>query len=326
MTGKTISILQGDDPEVISAAESVISAVAPDINLVHGEIGRTAYEHSGSVFPSETADLIVNSDSVLCGRTDLAGLRERDPIFMIKKQMNLFTEVNEYYPLRKKMGCEGIDLVTISPVMDMIMDIRELESLDGVTTDGFISSESIGSVFEEAVRICEARRRKNVTFITDSYVFPTAARMSTERFRKCFAATEFSTEELSTEDVTCRLTLDPSSIEAVITGTVATPSMCGQAAGMIGGTGLMPHAYVGKTLGIYTPSNCFNSARKENPTSAVLSAALMLLNMGRERSYDLIKKSVREMYRLGKTTPDVGGILTPSDFTKGLLDTIAEFQ
>jgi isocitrate/isopropylmalate dehydrogenase len=56
-----------------------------------------------------------------------------------------------------------------------------------------------------------------------------------------------------------------------------------------------------------------------NPTSAILSAAMALDNMGMSAEAEKIRKAVRYVYSKGTITPDVGGNATTKEFTNSVI-------
>lgn len=326
MSYKKVLILPGDGcgPAVIQAAERVINAAAPMVDLIHGEIGRSAYEHTADVLPVETEDMIADCDSILCGHVDVSEMNVRDPVLSILRHTNMYAEMSEFYPLSKSVGNRNMDIAIIGPNTRVNQMVSEMESLEGVDADYFTSSDDTEKFFEKSVTLCEAKKKSKVALVTDSELLPTTIEMYRNIFQKVFAATEFQTSMMQSTDATCLLAEHPGEVEILIAGPFSGPFLRGEASGMNGGRGLMARAFIGEDMAMYMPDTCpmRTDNRIENPTSAILASALLLLNLGFEQAHDNIVMAVREMYRLGKITPDVGGKKTPKDFTDGVIEFI----
>lgn len=327
MTQQKIFVAYGDryGPAVIRAAESVIRTVAPDVDLLHGRIGADAYNNTSYALPPETMDLLSDCDAVLSGPVDMEGIPGRDPLTTIKKQMGMFMEYGEYFPLRETPGRNPIDLVVMSPTVESTLSVYETESLDGVSSEYYTSTETASRIFAKAMYLSEMKRKKEISFVSDNILYPLREKLLRDSFHRHFAATEFRAKDCGTTEIMFSLSHGPSSAGVLVCDIHSSACVRGLASGLAGGSGLMPHAYLGENIGLYMPAPVIIDdvpGRKVNPTSAILSSAVMLLNLGRENCYNAITEAVREMYRSGHTTPDMGGKLTTPGFAKGVKELI----
>jgi len=331
MSSKKVLVLpgDGDGPVLVAAAEDVLEAATSGVDLIHGEIGAAAYGHTSQALPAETADLAAAADAVLSGPVGnpLSMGNLRNPLATLRKQLNLLAEVREFYPLCSYLGNRDVDLVFVSFCSDTALSVTEVDSLDGISTDHFTGVDASGELFDLALAIGEMRRRKRVTCLSGTGLFPASEKLFVDLFHRHFAATEFLMDDANSAQAACRLAADPSSLELVVSGLICAPAFAGQAAGMIGGDGLMPVGYVGRRGGLFMPTMPTVADRSiPNPTSAILAGALMLLNLGMDSAYEDIKKAVREMYRVGRVTPDRGGNLSTAAFAHGVADLVRSYQ
>jgi len=88
----------------------------------------------------------------------------------------------------------------------------------------------------------------------------------------------------------------------------------------VGGTYLTPSGNLGDDMGLFEP---MHSAQPDlagqdrvNPTSSILSAAMMLDFLGMKSRGDIIRRSVREAYAKMERTADVGGSMGTRDFAE----------
>lgn len=319
----------GHGPSVIRAAESIIQLVAPDLDLYHAKIGADAYESTSYALPPETMELIADCDAMLSGPVIMDGIPERDPIFIIKKQMGLYLEYGEFFPLGNSEVGKGVNTIIMSPTPESTLNVYETESLDGVASEYYTSIENMSKIFSKTMMLSEMSRRSKITLISDNILYPIREKLMRAEFRKHLAATEFELEDLTTGETTFRLAHRPETLDALLCDIHSATCVWGLLSGLIGGSGLMPKAYLGDRMGLFMPSPTYSTdpVRKTNPTSAILSAAVMLKTLGRRSEYEMIRNAVCEMYRLNRVTTDLGGNLNAEKFTVGVKQLIlTEFQ
>ncbi|MCQ2085592.1 MAG: isocitrate/isopropylmalate family dehydrogenase [archaeon] len=320
---KKVLVTYGDGygPTVIRAAESVLRAVAPDLEISRGKIGADAYDNTSYALPPETIELIAQADAILSGPTMMKGIPERDPLVTIKKQMGLYLEYGEFFRLCDYMGTVDLDTVVLSPTVESTLNVYETESLDGVASEYYTSMDQLSKIFPRSIELAEMRRRRKVELVSDNTMYPIREKLIRSEFRKNYAASEFIVGDLSTKVATFRLAHDPQSVDTLLCDIHSATCIWGQNMGLIGGSGLMPRAFFGDKKSLYMASEVYPgevAGRELNPTSAILSVAVMLLSFGEEEAYHQIVKAVREMYRIGRTTPDVGGKLNAEKFAEGV--------
>ncbi|WP_400219755.1 isocitrate/isopropylmalate family dehydrogenase [Methanomethylophilus alvi] len=332
MANKKVLILPGDGPgpSVISAAEKVIRAAAPGVDLIHGEIGNVAYEHTSKALPASTMDMISTSDAILSGPADMSLIGGRDPIADIKRQMHLFAEVQEFRPLAGYLADRDVDILLVSHCVDAVSSVRESEGLDGVVSELDTDDDALSELFTSCMHIAEVTGRMKICLVRGMGLFESSERHMLDSFHSHFATSEFSVEDMSAEKAACLLQMVPETFDVVVSGTTTSQYLRGLLSGMIGGSGISPVAYLGERKGLFMPSRTFgsmNESRPWNPTSAILAGSEMLRYMGFGVEYSAIQKAVSDMYESGLTTSDIGeGHLSPDEFTQGVIDRIREQQ
>ncbi|MCQ2078669.1 MAG: isocitrate/isopropylmalate family dehydrogenase [archaeon] len=324
---QTVLVTYGDGsgPKVIRSAERVLRLVAPDLDIIHGRIGADAYENTSYALPPETMEMISRADMILSGPVCMEGINERDPLVTIKKQMGLFLDYREYYPLKDVDGSTRLDTVVISPTLESTMDVYETESLDGVASEFYTDIESVERLMSRSSDIARMKHRPRIDLVTSNYIYPKRERLIQNMFLEHFRGTAFRTGIMSLSETVFTLAHRPEVPDVLLCDIHSAASVKGAAAGIVGGTGLMPQAFFGNGKSLFTPATMFGEDiphRSENPTSAILSVALLLLSIGMEDGYRAVRNAVRMMYRDERTTPDIGGKLTPDKFTDGIIDLV----
>ena len=310
--------------DVIGSAVSVMNAVAGDLEIVFGDIGMTAYEKTDHYLPPDTIDLATDADAIIAGNVieKPNDIRYRNPLKILKKQLNLYSVYRKYFPLCQGLGVPGIDMIVMTGNPDSLLNIIEKENLDGIISEKFISRESCKKLFRKTLTIAEAKNRSRITCVHRSDMFPLSDGTFLNMFYKEFAASEFLINDMDVENFASELIMNPSSIDVIVCTDLYGATISGMAAGMVGGIYLTPMGSIGDTQGLFEPMHGPTPDTPEgmtNPTSAILSGAMALDHIGMTSKGDDIRQAVRNAYAQGKTTPDIGGTMSTKEFTDYLV-------
>ncbi|MDR1404483.1 MAG: hypothetical protein LBJ20_02805 [Candidatus Methanoplasma sp.] len=335
---KNILVLPGDGigPEVTSSAVSILEQVAGDrIEIIYGDIGQSAFIKTSEYLPAETVDMATDADSIITGAVidPLSDKSYRNPIRVLKKQLSLYSVVKKFSSLGKNIGIGDTDLILINGNPDALLNVEEAECLDGVDIHKFISAVSCRKLFRKTVQISSYMGRSSVTCAHRKEMFPVADGMFVDMFYKELAGFGFALNDMDVDAVASETVKDPSSKDVIVSTDIYGTVLSGMAAGIIGGSHLTPVGNIGDSSGLFEPMHGPNpktaESGKVNPTSAILSAAMALDNMGMSPEAEKIRKAVKHVYSLGNITPDVGGTATANEFTDcviGALKTVSEEQ
>ena len=315
----------GEGPRVIGAAEKVLKAAAPDLEVLHERIGADAYRNTSYALPPETLDTLSECCALLSGPVDMTGIDERNPLETIKVQAGLLAEYSEIFSIHGPLDDTPMDIGVISPAVSDMLDIHETEDLDGVTSGFYTNTEASVDLFSIARHLSELRNADKVWFSDDNRRFPARNRIVRKTFHDIFDNASFISVEREPDEISYHLAHDPESVDVILCGADSAPQIYGYGTGIIGESGLMPHAFLSKNFGLFVPMEPLPfdvRERAENPTSAILSVAVMFLSMGRREDYNTVRSAVCEMYSNGHTTRDIGGKLNASQFADGVTDII----
>ncbi|MDR3282302.1 MAG: hypothetical protein LBS92_01675 [Candidatus Methanoplasma sp.] len=332
---KKILVLPGDGvgPEVTSSAVSVLTAVAGDVvDIMYSDIGSSAFEATGHCLPADAIDLATDADAIIVGTViDQASDRHHhNPVRTLKKQLNLYTVVRKFFPLCDWIGSKGVDMMLMTGNPDSLLNISETESLDGVTTQKFLSNNSCKRLFKKVMQTAEAKGRRRITCVHRVTAFPMSDGLFLDMFYKEFAATDILVNDMEVELAASEMVMNPSSMDILVSTDLYGSVLAGVGAGLVGGSYLTPMGSVGDTVGLFEP---MHGPRPEmadkdsvNPTSAILSAAMALDHVGLWKEAEDIRVGVRGAYASGWTTPDVGGSLGTSAFTKAVIEVVKNLE
>lgn len=321
---KRILALPGDGtgPEVIYHAVRVLNAASGDIDIVFGDIGAGAYAKTDYYLPPETIDLATESDAIIAGGVMRKpnDMRYRDPLRVLKKQLNLYAVLRKFRPLSP--GAGNVDMMILTGNPDALLNVLEKENLDGIITEKFTSSDSCRKLFRMAVRVAELKRRRSILCAHRADLFPHQDSAFVDIFYKELAASEFVIDDEEVERVAERMVLDPSSLDVIVSTDVYGTVLSGVASGLVGGIRLTPVGSIGDSQGLFEPMRGPDAAGDSgyvNPTSAMLSGAMALDYIGHTDAAEAIRKAVRAAYATGDVTPDVGGTSSAKAFTDAVV-------
>ena len=326
---KRILVLPGDGigPEVTSSAVRILEAtVGGGIRIDYGDIGQSAFVKTSEYLPAETVDLAVDADAVIAGGVvDTPSDRNyRNPIRILKKQLNLYSVVRKFFPLCESLGVRGVDLLIINGNPDALLSVLETESLSGVDTRKFVSRTSCKKVFQMTMRLSSAMGRKKMTCAHRASMFPMLDGMFVEMFYKELAGSGFLMQDMEVDKIASELVKNPSSLDVIVSTDIYGTVLAGVAAGMVGGGYLTPVGNIGDNAGLFEPmhgpSPKMIKPGTANPTSTILSGAMALDHLGMSPEAEKIRKAVRYVYSTGAVTPDVGGTATTKGFTDSVID------
>ncbi|NPA22707.1 MAG: NADP-dependent isocitrate dehydrogenase [Crenarchaeota archaeon] len=128
-----------------------------------------------------------------------------------------------------------------------------------------------------------------------------------------------------------QIILNPRSYSVILCPNVNGDYLSDAAAALVGGVSVAPSANIGDSAALFEPvhGTAPDIAGKgiANPTAMILSACLMLEYMGWLEASDLVKRSLQEVIRSGKVTPDLAkhrGVrpLTTEEFKREVIETM----
>ena len=323
-----ILALPGDSigPSVIGAAVEVIGAVADDIEIVDGDPGFSAYEASGQYLPLETLDLAGECGTILCGpvrvvRDDKG--RPKDPLETLKIQLDLYSMVRRFTTLSPDLGKEGMDITLWGSNTIAGRDIVETRDIDGITLTKCVRSASYCRMMGRALSEIEVSGRKKISCITRGDIFPESSDLFEESFNSLFGSTDMEVRCVNVSRWASEIVRDPCRDDSVICADLYSHVVAGILAGLAGGNHLTPLGFAGDSNYLLIPGNMqtFEEIPKEyaNPTSAMVAGAMALTRMNRRSASDNIINALRETYRAGDRTPDMGGDMTTEQFTMSVI-------
>ena len=326
-----ILLLPGDGygPSIIDAAERTVTMATGDVEIVRGDIGFAAYERTGELLPSDTADLVRECGTAICGpvkdyRDDVG--KTFNPLESLKVGLDLYAVKRSFRTLSDDLGVPGLDITLWASNMTLGSDIVESRDIDGITISKYIRSSSYSRMMARALTDLELSGKGSVVCVTQDTLFPDSSNMFSETFDSLFDPSVFDTDHRNVQYWASKFVRDPKEFDYVVCADLYSNVAAGIMAGLTGGNRLSPIAYIGEGCTLILPGlyKTFEDVPKgyANPTSAITAATIALSNKRRKKEALSVIRALMETYDAGERTPDVGGTLTTAEFTDRVLSRI----
>ncbi len=346
-----IASLPGDGigPEVNAEALKVLgAAVAAEglkLDVTEQRIGGNAIDATGSPLPEQTLDAVRGADAVLLGavggpKWDDSEVRPEAGLLALRRELGVFANLR---PVAVPAGAEGASPLRPGVVAgtDMLI-VRELTGgiyfgepagiseengvRTGINTMRY-DEEEIRRVARVAFRQAE-QRRGHVTSVDKANVLA-VSRLWREVVTAVHAE-EFpnvALEHLYVDNAAMQLVRRPTDFDVVVTGNLFGDILSDLAATLPGSLGMLPSASVGGRAGLFEPVHGsapdIAGSGRANPCAAILSAAMLLDDIGRPQLGNVVRESVTSVLAEGLSTPDVGGKLTTSELGDAIAERVA---
>ena len=319
-----IVCLPGDGigPEVVGAAQTVLRALVPEVELEEHLLGGVAIKETGSPLPPETVSACKGADAVLLGAVGLPEF-DADEVRPEQGLIGLRRELDVYANLRPaRQG--AVDLVIVRElVAGLYYGAR------GVKPDGTVFDtceyrpDQIERLARRAFELA-GRRSGRLTSVDKANVLDTSRlwrRVVTE------LAAEYPDVELEhmlVDNAAMQLVLAPGQFDVLAMENTFGDILSDVAAAVTGGLGLAASASLGDGRpGIFEPvhGSAPDIAGKgiANPAATLRSVALLLEHgLGRPEEARALDAAVNRALET-TPTPDLGGSATTGEFADAIL-------
>jgi 3-isopropylmalate dehydrogenase len=312
----------GIGPEVVGAAQTVLRALVPEVELEDHLLGGVAIKETGSPLPPETVVACKGADAVLLGAVglpefDAAEVRPEQGLIGLRRELDVYANLR---PARQG----AVDLVIVRElVAGLYYGAR------GVKPDGTVFDtceyhpDQIERLARRAFELA-GRRSGRLTSVDKANVLDTSRlwrRVVTE------LAAEYPDVELEhmlVDNAAMQLVLAPEQFDVLVMENTFGDILSDVAAAVSGGLGLAASASLGdERPGIFEPvhGSAPDIAGKgiANPAATLRSVALMLEHgLGRPEEARALDVAVDRALET-TPTPDLGGSATTGEFADAVL-------
>ena len=329
---KNVVVIGGDGigPEVIASAVGVLNAVDAPLTLSFARMGLECFRQTGAYLPDETVLALDGADACLFGAItspDASVKDYRSPILWLRKHFDLYANVRPVTRLVPDLGIGDLNAVIVRENTEgMYSGIEHVE--DGVVTlERKVSEKACRRLVKYAVGHCRTNGIGRITCVHKSNVM----RLSDGLFKRIFyeevAGSGLEASDMLVDAAAASLIMKPRQFGCLVTLNLYGDILSDEAAAVVGGLGFAPSVNHGDGFDIYEPTHgsAPDIAGKgiANPTAAILSASMMLKDLGLKEESDRIDSAIIATLKSGVRTPDAGGAATTWDYTQSVLAELA---
>ncbi len=332
-----IAIIAGDGigVEVTRQAARVLRCVAAEagleLELVELDHGAERYLRTGvAITREELAALETSYDAILLGalgdprvpdhahaREVLLGLRFRLDLYVNLRPVRLYDAA--FSPL-KDVRPEDVDLVifrenTEGPYVGMGGIFKKGTADEIAIQEDVNTRKGVERIVRAAFEFAHANGRRRVTLADKANAMRYVGGLWRRVFEEVGAEyPDIEREAWYVDALALDMVLRPARYDVIVTANLFGDILSDLAAALVGGLGLAPSAnlHPGKP-GLFEPVHGsapdIAGQDRANPLAAVLTAALMLDQLGYGREAARIEAAVRRSIELRQCTPDLGGEL-----------------
>jgi len=331
-----ILILPGDGigKEIVAQAIKVIDSLNANhnmgMNLVHGLIGGSAYDETGSPLPDETLMAAKDCDSILLGAVGgyqweslKRELRPERGLLGIRAELDLFSNLRPaiLYPqlanasTLKNEVVSGLDLMIVRELVGGIYfgQPRGIEIKDGERfglNSATYSESEIARIGHSAFQIAQ-KRDKRVCSIDKANVLEVCElwREVMEEVSQDYPDIELS--HMYVDNAAMQLVRAPKQFDVIVTSNLFGDILSDCAAMLTGSIGMLPSASLNeKNYGMYEPihGSAPDIAGKDiaNPLATILSVSMMLrYSLNQAPLAEKINAAVNVVLDQGYRTKDI---------------------
>lgn len=337
-----ISMITGDGigPELSKSALSIVDAVMSksglELDVVELDAGDGALARSGTALPAETISEMRRSDACLKAPV---GESAADVIVVLRRTLDLYANIRpaKSYPGISSLRSD-IDLVIVRENTEDLYIGKEFDLGDGAAAAMRVISERASTRIARCAFETARRRnlKKRVTCVHKSNVMRMTDGLfadSCERVAEHYPDVEF--DQMYVDACAMNLVRQPQKFDVVVTTNLFGDILSDESSQVVGGLGMAAAANIGDSFALFEPVHGagFDIAGQNiaNPSSLLLSICMMLDWLGARNNDDLcgrgknlIESAIFDLTKSGIATVDVGGSCTTSEFTRRVVEKIAE--
>jgi len=350
-----ILILPGDGigKEIVAQAIKVIDSLNANhslgMNLVHGLIGGSAYDETGSPLPEETLIAAKECDSIILGAVGgqqweslERELRPERGLLGIRAELDLFSNLRPaiLYPqlanasTLKNEVVSGLDLMIVRELVGGIyfgqprgIEIKDGERF-GVNSATYFESE-IARIGHSAFQIAQ-KRDKRVCSVDKANVLEVCElwREVMEEVSQNYPDVKLT--HMLVDTAAMQLVRAPKQFDVMVTSNLFGDILSDCAAMLTGSIGMLPSASLNKNnYGMYEPihGSAPDIAGKDiaNPLATIISVSMMLrYSLNQEPLADKIIAAVNVVLDQGYRTKDISAVGDTIVGTEAMGDLIVE--
>jgi isocitrate dehydrogenase len=326
---RKITVLPGDGigPEVVQSALEIIKATGVPVEFEICEAGAKAFQ-KGIVtgVPNETIESIERTRVVLKGPLETPiGYGNRSA------NVNLRTLFETYGNIRPVRELPGVQTAFTGRNLDIVIVRENIEDLyagiEYMQTPGvaeglkLISREGCEKIVKLAFAFAIAEGRKSVHCATKANIMKLTEGLLQRTFEE-FAPQYpgIKSKHILIDNCAHQLAMRPEQFDVIVTTNMNGDILSDLTSGLTGGLGFAPSANIGNDVAIFEAVHGsapdIAGKNKANPTALILSAAMLLRQIGEGKAANDVEQAVLVTLESGLRTSDMIGVDAPATTTE----------
>ena len=261
-------------------------------------------------------------------RAILLGMRFRFDLYVNLRPVRLFDA--RYSPL-KDVKAEDVDLVIVREnteglYVGMGGQFKRGTPDEVAVQDDVNTRKGVERIIRAAFEYARSKQRRKVTLTDKANAMEHVGELWRRVFREVSAEyPEVKTDAVYVDALAMNLILRPADYDVIVAPNLFGDILSDVAAALVGGLGLAPSAnlHPGRP-GLFEPVHGsappLVGTNRANPLAAVLTAALMVEQLGHSDVARSMESAVAAAVAAGQTTPDLGGTLTTDAVGDGICE------
>jgi isocitrate dehydrogenase (NAD+) len=325
-----VTLIRGDGigPEIVEATLKIIEKTGLKIAWEEALAGQEALKTEGDPLPEKTIASIRRNGLALKGPlTTQVGKGFRSINVAMRREFGLYANLR---PIRSFSGVKALyqdlNLVVVREnTEDLYAGIERQVGADQAESIKVITRKGSERIARFAFEYALQQGRKKVTAIHKANIMKLSDGLFLEAVKSIadlYPAITFN--DLIVDNAAMQLVMNPYQFEVIVAPNLYGDILSDLCAGLIGGLGLAPAANIGDQVSIFEPvhGSAPDLAGKKtaNPTSMILSAVLMLRQIGELEAAERIEEALAAVLKAGRyTTPDLGGSSSTFEMADAIL-------
>lgn len=329
-----ITLIPGDGigPEISEATRHVLEATGIKFDWDIRQAGESTIKSHGTVLPEETLQSIRENKIAIKGPiTTPIGSGFRSVNVALRKELDLYACLRPTFSIPGvKSKFENIDLVVVREnTEDLYAGIERMIDDDTAESIKLITRVASKRIAKFAFEYARDEGRNKVTVVTKANIMKFSDGMFLEAARSIAQSyPEIEFEERLIDNMCMQLVQKPELYDVMVMPNLYGDIVSDLCAGLVGGLGIAPGANIGDGIALFEPVHGsapkYAGMNKVNPTAMILSAALMLSYMKKQKESKAIINAVKKVIGEGKTvTYDLGGNSSTSEMAKEIANNLA---
>jgi isocitrate dehydrogenase (NAD+) len=327
----------GIGPEVSEAVQAIFEAARAPITFEEHRAGESALNGpEAALLPEATLNAIRHHHLALKGPcTTPIGKGFRSVNVALRKELRLFAAVRPVRSMpRVRTRYDDVDLVIVRENTEGLYSGVENEITDGVVTSLKVATRSAcRRIAEWTFDYAEKRGRRKVTVLHKANIMKLTDGMFIDEARKVHVErnSEIEYEELIIDAALMHLVQEPGKFDILLCENLYGDLVSDLCAGFVGGLGVTPGANIGFEDAVFEAVHgsapTIAGMNAANPLALLMSGVMMLNHIAETRQDDAcrrvaerIKSAYDSALADGRTTKDLGGALSTTEFVRAVID------